>query len=363
VKKILQLTTDLEIGGRERVIVDLCNYLYQAGYDTLICCIKNTGLLEANLDKNIKVYALNKKNKLDLDLIKPLKEIIKNNNIDIIHAHNPGTLLYGVIAGKLCGIDTIINTEHGFAEKIKYKTRIKDKILYKFVDVITSVSNKLESDLISMYNIKKNKIKTIRNGIFYEKICEEKIESRNKVGMNDDEYHIGIVARLTDVKNHRMIIDAFNRIRRYHRARLWIIGTGDLEKELKEYVLNLGIKNKINFTGKRTDVIRLMNAMDLFVLCSKSEGLSITLLEAMASGLPIIATNVGGNGELIKNGYNGILVELGDTKGLADAIEKMIKEKQLAMKYGMNSKINFSKYYSVETMAKEMIRLYEKIEF
>ena len=360
--KVLHLTTDLGLGGRERVIVDLSNALLDMGYLPSICCLHRSGAWADRLQNDVEVFELRKKDRLDLTVVKPLKDYLIDREIDILHAHNPGTLLYGLLAAKWAGTPAIINTEHGFASQLSLKARLKDKLLYRYVACITAVSDSLRNDLVSTFGLEDRKVQTLRNGILSAKIDQEPSVSRKKIGMSEDRLNIGIVARLVPVKNHRMLFETFSIVRERHPAvRLWVIGSGQLRTRLEKQARMLGIQNDVVFMGSRTDVPVILNALHLFVLCSFSEGLSITLLEAMSAGLPIVATNVGGNSEVIEHGKSGLLVESDRPEDLAHSILKLIANKDLAKKMGITASQRFMEQFYIERMAQKVDKLYRSV--
>jgi sugar transferase (PEP-CTERM/EpsH1 system associated) len=356
---VLHLSTDLDLGGRERVIVELCNELFDLGYSPFICCLKNSGEWAKKLKGGIKIFELHKKNHLDLSIIKPLRDYLLKLKIEIVHAHNPGTLFYGLIAAKYAGIQSIIDTEHGFASQLSWKARFKDRLLYRYVDYITTVSDGLKDDLICTYGLANEKVQTIRNGISSVKINEEPSESKTKIGMSEEHFNIGIVARLVPVKNHLLLLKAFSFVLEENaQSRLWIVGDGELRTNLEAETRRLGIQDYVKYLGSRTDVPTILNALDLFVLCSLSEGLSITLLEAMSVGLPIVATRAGGNHEVVEDGKSGLLVKNNQVDDLAKAIGKLIGDKDLREQLAMGARKRFLDNFSVDKMAEGYNRLY-----
>jgi glycosyltransferase involved in cell wall biosynthesis len=327
-----------------------------------ICCLYRSGAWASRLRSEVQVFELRKKRGLDLSVVKPLRDYLVRHKIDILHTHNPGTLLYGVLAAKWAGTPAIINTEHGFAYDLSLKARVKEKLLYYYVDRITAVSDKLKNDLISIYALKDKKIQTIRNGVLSAKIEEHPSISRKKVGMSRNCFNIGIVGRLVPVKNHGMLLDAFSMVRTKNRmVRLWIVGSGELETRLKRQAQRLKIQDDVVFMGSRVDIPVILNALDLFVLCSSSEGLSITLLEAMSAGLPIVATDVGGNSEVIENERSGLLVETNQPEDLARSISRLIDNKDEAAKMGLMARQRYLDSFSVDLMAQRMVNLYESV--
>ncbi len=358
--KILHLTLHLNIGGREKLIVGLNNRLNQLGYFSAIACLKHSGELSTQLLKKTEVKEFKKRDAVDLSIVWGLIKYIKFRKFDIIHCHNPGTLLYGYLAGKLSGNKIVINTEHGFVTEKTLLGKLKDKLLYNLVDGITVVSKKLKKDLGNQYKINSNKIKVVSNGIETSIVKENKDRSRKRLGLyNKGYYYIGIVARLTKVKNHLMLLKAIKAINNENiTIRLLIVGSGEEKINLEEFVKKNTLSKNVIFMGDRNDIPTILNAIDLFVLSSKSEGLSMAILEAMSAGLPVIATDVGGNNELIKNEENGILVPSNDSDSMADAIRRVIRNKNLAKKFGTNGKEKFNLTFTIEIMTEKFLDLY-----
>jgi len=360
--RVLHLTTDLELGGRERVIVDLSNKLVEMGFIPSICCLHHSGAWAHRLRSEVEVIELHKKKGLDFSVVKPLRDYLVQGKFDIMHTHNPGTLLYGLLAARWARTRTIINTEHGFAYNLSLKARVKDKILYRNVDCITAVSENLRENLINLFGLQENKVHTLRNGIFAPRIREARSVSKRKIGMPDDRFNIGIVARLVPVKNHSLLLEAFSIVReKDRRVLLWIVGSGELRNAIMRRVHELGIQDDVVLMGSRTDIPVILNALDLFVLSSLSEGLSVTLLEAMSVGVPIVATNVGGNGEVIENGKSGLLVESNYPEALAGAILTVIANKALARKMRLLARKRFLENFSINTLAKNITVLYSSL--
>lgn len=359
--KILHLTLSLNVGGRERVIVNLSNNLLKEGFISSICCLRKSGVLSQYLNDRIKVFEVFKKHRVDLSIIKQLKDYLKSNNISIIHCHNPGTLFYGLIAAKWAKTPSIISTEHGFSNKILWRGRLKESMLYRYVDEIIAVSENLKELMIENYKISPEKITLLPNGSPSAKVNENKYNSRRTLGMPENIFNIGIIARLDPVKNHKMLLDAiYNIVKNKLSVHLWIVGSGKEKEKIEKETKRLEIEEYVSLLGERNDVPIILNALDCLVLSSFSEGFPVTILEAMSAGLPIIATDVGGNREIIKNGRSGILVKSNSSEELAKAIISLMKDRKLREKIGLTAKQQFEKYYSMEKMIVEMTEIYRR---
>jgi glycosyltransferase involved in cell wall biosynthesis len=205
---------------------------------------------------------------------------------------------------------------------------------------------------------------TIRNGIDAERFKpspDSRGAVRRELGYSPDQVVIAMVARLAPVKNHRLLIDTFAKLSLTNQnARLLIIGDGELRGALEKQVTELRLTDKVKFTGDRTDVDRLLCATDIVTLSSLSEGISLTLLEAMSTGLPVVATKVGGNPTIITDGHDGFLVGQ-DAESYATALAKLAASESLRNTMGAAARKTIEQKWSVAQMADQYEELYAEL--
>jgi glycosyltransferase involved in cell wall biosynthesis len=271
--------------------------------------------------------------------------------------------LYGNIAARLAATPYIVNTEHGFSEPSSFRGRLKEAILYRFTHKVTVVSENLKGRIQKTYWAPEGKLAVIPNGISIPKPSKSPDEVRMELGMSKHHTNIGIVGRLATVKNHQMLLRAFaGAIEECDDLQLWIVGVGPLQNSLVQLCHQLKISEKVHFLGLREDVPEIMSALDFLVLCSLSEGLSITILEALAVGLPVIATRVGGNEELIQNERNGLLVPNNGIESLRDAISYLHSNPYRMLTLSKGAEDTFKSSYSIYNAGIEFEQLYTEIQ-
>jgi glycosyltransferase involved in cell wall biosynthesis len=184
-------------------------------------------------------------------------------------------------------------------------------------------------------------------------------EKKRQLNISPDEKVIGIVARLVPVKNHRTLFAAFKKVRQAcPKTRLLIVGEGPLDEDLRRFAAELGETENILFLGKRDDVRELLHIMDVVCLASLSEGLSLTLLEAMASARPAVATNVGGNPELVLDGLTGLLVPPRDPERMAEAIVALLRDDGRRRSMGEAGRRRVEEKFNIQNCVKEYEELY-----
>lgn len=327
--KILHLLLSLETGGMERFVYEHCLALDREEFDVSVCCIDRLEGFTPSLRENgIKVDLL-QKNQKRFDWFFPfqLSRYLKKNKIDIIHSHT-GSFFHGSVAGFIARTQGIIYTEHGRDPVETIPIRVLDKISSFFVDRIVTVSKALERHMVQEIKLPQKKILTIINGVNTETYCDaskpEKLLA--EFGLQPTNKIVGTIGRLAEIKNHPFLIRAFNKVKHiWPESRLVVVGNGPCEDSLKSLVSDLGLSDSVIFTGNRNDVRDIYNLFDVFVLSSFSEGTSFSLLEAMASGVPPVVTNVGGNPGIVRDSVNGYLVEVDDDQALADKISDIFQ--------------------------------------
>jgi sugar transferase (PEP-CTERM/EpsH1 system associated) len=360
--KVLHLIQGLDVGGLEFMVAALVNRLDRKEFLPSVCCFDNLGKLQDSLHNDTRVTLLTRKPGIDIFYPFKLASLLNRDHIDILHLHNSTAFFYGVLAGKIAGTRRIIYTEHARDIPPNIKVRIMDKILSHMTDRIVVVAEFLKKNLVTKEWMDPSKISTIYNGIdgdeFTREFDHEQIIKELDIPLASK--IIGIVARLDAIKNHRCLIRAMKKVSaHFPDAVLLVIGDGPLRSELEELVSNEGLLDIIKFLGTRNDIPRLLSVIDIFVLCSLSEGLPLTILEAMAAGKSIIATNVGGIPEVIQNGTDGIIIPSDDSDALADAISELLRDNKKRHDMGVKARMKFEERFTIQAMVQSYEELYE----
>lgn len=371
-KKIVFLHLLLGRGGAEKLRYFLLKNMDRTRYDVTVCCIGKKGELGKEIEAlGYKVDELNentfsKSPKVTLSLIKYLKK----TKPDILHSSLFNANFHARIAGFICCIPYIITEEHG--EHKQYKGikflpyLLADRFLAVITDFIVCCSEKLREDIIKTERLPAGKVVTIENcldGAVYN-INMNRQEIRKNYGIRMDEIVFIMVAHLKADKGHEYLIDALAEIKGMgYGFRCFFVGDGPLKERLYSKCLKNGIKDDIIFSGDIANVQDYLNASDVFLLPSFSEGFSIALMEAMFIGLPCIVTKVGSNHDLINTGFNGTVVVPGDRKELREAIIFYLNNKALIKEYGKRSKaVIETKYSSIDRYVKDYYCLWDKYD-
>ena len=338
--KILFVHQNLEIGGAETLRKYVLSSIDRERYCPEICCIEGRGAIGGELhDAGHQVHEIGKKITLLSSpvIVWRLYNLIRRNRYDVVHASLFYANFFARIAGILTKTPLLIIEEHGI---YKWKDRKPlfvwaDRILSRFTHKIICCSDSVRDFTLTQERVAEKKFMVIKNCLDFDSfaILESKGAIRKTHSLNPAETIIGVVGVLREEKGHLYLVEAVNILSKKHKnIRLLVIGDGLLCDTLKKLVNRLGIDKRVSFLGWRLDIPRLLKAMDIFVLPSTSEGLGISLLEAMYSEVPVVATNVEGIPEIIQDGVNGLLVPPRNSALLAEAIERLILDREYATK-------------------------------
>ncbi|MFW9880028.1 MAG: glycosyltransferase [Candidatus Thorarchaeota archaeon] len=361
--KIVQVLLDANVGGREKIVLELIKGLNKEKFNVYSCFLKGKGsLYEYFKQESLNIKTFNLRSGIDLNLIRQLRDYFKDIKADIVHIHNPGTLNYGVVSALLCKVPVIINTEHGFAKKGRLRKRIAYNIFRNLVDMNICVSNNLKRQ-INKYIIRKNRIIVLYNGVnvrsYQSETAQKVIEKYKVLGFSSSDMIVGNVARLEAVKNHVMLLRALKSvIVKHHNVKMLIVGDGTLRKVLENISQNLGVAKNVIFWGETDNVFEVSKIFDVFALSSKNEGISLTILEAMAQGIPVVATDVGGNREIVIHNETGFLVPLNDVETFSQSIIDLLIHKEKAREMGMRGQNRVNKLFNLHTMVGQIEDLY-----
>ncbi len=365
-------------GGMKEHLTSLAAGLKQRGYVIEVACPGNTPLAAETAQLGLKVHPIDLVGPLnpgsDLQCIRQLHNILRQGQYDIIHFHGAKAGLVGRAAAVTAGCRNTVLTVHNFiiyeevplAKKIIFK--YGEQLLSRVTSKIITVSQALKDDLIANYKIAPDKLIPIYNGIDTSKYKDNPVNhsDRAQYGIISGTEVVGTVARMAPQKGLNYLIEAAAVISQTspEKAReitFIIAGDGPLRSELEDLAGRLGVRDKVLFPGYVQNIPGLLSCLDIFVIPSIAEGLSITTIEAMAAGLPVVASRVGGLPELVRQGETGFLVEPRDPRGLADALLRLLADREARRQLGHNGRLLATQQFSSESMVDQTCRVYEDI--
>lgn len=341
---IVHVVDSLEVGGLERVTTDLAIAQKAAGHQVSVFSINTTsGLKPELIDAGIEVIEGHKRTSLDRKVLGTLRHWIKSQHIDVVHAHNFVPNYHAAFA--LIGLrhrPVQICTCHDMGMRLSNR---KLRWLFKWsltrTAEVAMVGKQVFDRYLSMGLVSPAHARPVLNGIPVAKFSfsnEQRNQARAALGLNQTDPVIGCVGRLVSLKNHQRMIEIMPALlRRHPDLKLIIIGDGDRRQALTDLVSQLGLKHNVILAGQRSNVSTLLPALDVFALPSQTEGVSIALLEACATGLAVIATRVGGNPEIIEDQVTGLLIPVDDNDALETALNQLISSPKKRSELGTNA--------------------------
>ncbi len=354
--KILHIIETLEVGGMENGVVNIVNAIGDA-FPSVIFCTKARGPLADKVVNKEAVYYKKCKESL-LVITWLLFKYCLSNRPDILHTHGWGTLISGFIVSKLLRIK-LIHGEHG---TVYFNSR-KDVIVQKFMLSKTDKNLFVSNSLASLFKEKLNlthKVRVIHNGVDSLRFKKQKVDIKKYFPGFENKTIIGAVGRLVPVKNHIWLIEALCGFLG-DSVKLVIVGSGPLHEELSKVIRKLNLENDVLLFGESSEPEVLMNGFDVFVLPSISEGLSNTVLEAMSCGLPVVASDVGGNSELIINSVNGYLFELNELSDFNERMKTLVDSAEVREKFSIASKRSVDEKFSLQVMINNYQNVYSEV--
>ena len=359
---VLRVVSNLGTGGVQIRLASLIPYLNKGKFNIFICSFQDGPLKKTLIRAGFKVYIVKRRSKFDPICINRLIKIIKKEKIHIIHthAHKPNTTAR--IAAILAKVPVIIANEHNVDEWKSGFQKTTDRFLAKRTDKIIVVSKAVQK-FYELSGIPKNKFHLIYNGLDLSKFDNKKSREskRKELGINEETFVIGTVGRIHPQKGHEFLIEVGEKLSKENGSILFlIIGGGYLKEKLERKIKSLNIEKHFLFLGEREDLPELLSCMDIFILSSVREGFPNVILEAMASSLPVVATDVGGVKELMIDNQTGFIVPPAKPSLLYENVSKLIKDKELRHKMG-NAGFEQVKQFSIEKMARETEDLYQEL--
>lgn len=357
----------LGTGGLENGLINLINHMPPGRYRHVILCLKGYDTFGARIRvPGVQIVDLGKRDGKDIALYSRVWRILRRLQPEIVHLRNLGTIDLSWVA-RLAGVSHVIQGEHGWDVLDLYGTRRKYRLMRKAcrpcISRYITVSSDLERWLADTIAVPRKRITHICNGVDVQRF-HPRPDHPPSSAPESNVTVFGWVGRMAQVKAPLALVDAFARLLRQrpdHDLRLRMVGDGPLMPRLRAEVESAGLTDRVDLPGARDDVAEWMRTMDVFVLPSLNEGISNTILEAMASGLPVIATAVGGNPELVLPGQTGSLVAPDDPEALCDAMQTYVDDPYLGSVQGGAARRRAEQTFSLEAMVKGYLSVYDDL--
>ncbi len=353
--KILQVIPYFCFGGAETMCENLTYAQLKLGHAVTVVSLygERTPISLRMEQAGVHILYLDKKPGLDVSMVPKLCKIMKQEKPDVVHTHLD-VIKYAVAAAKLAGVKACVHTVHNVAGKEaegKIQKGINGTYFRLGWSVPVALSPEVQTSIAAFYGRDAHDIPMAYNGIDLSR-CRPKTDY--SLGQTVNLLHIG---RFNEQKNHKMLLSVFAKLHREDpRCRLWLLGDGELRPEMEKLARDLGISEQVRFCGAQSDVHPYLHDADIFLLPSLYEGMPMTIIEAMGTALPIVATEVGGVPDMLKNGEDGLLTPC-EEDAVLEAIRKLLCDEELRSGMGRSALKNSVRFSSMH-MAEEYCRIY-----
>ena len=351
--KIVHAVYSMEMGGAETLVAQLCRIQRERGHDVSVCAYSQLGVLGERLrEEGIAVHVLGEAapHKTMLRYWRLFREL----RPDVVHMHNPAPTLQAAPGARLAGVRCVISTRHSLvsppydrAEELKFSAWS-----WLWLDWVAGICDITCTNLRGAPLARKQRIVRVYNGA-------APLEPAAQPPRQDDEFRLLFVGRLAAIKDLPTMLRAVALAsRELPRLRLWIVGDGAVRSELESLATQLGLGERVRFWGQQMETARFFSAVDAFAMSSVSEGLPMSLVQAMSLGLPAITTDVGGMAEVLRLSGSGLLAPVGDAEAMAAAIVRLAGDPALREQFAQRARAAYAEHFTLEQMEAAYARLY-----
>lgn len=355
------IITHLPFGGAEGLLFLLAPRLRDLGWEVSVVCIREPGEMAPLFERErIKVDVIPFSSRWSPRSLYRLAKHFKEQRTDIAHTHMYRSNTSGTAAARLGGVKVVISHIHNVSHWDDRRQLLMDRRLSRFRDVIITVSEAVRRDYLERTRVSAEKVVTLYNGVDIEPFRNARFDAEvaEDLGIQKGEKVVSIIARLHEQKRHvDFLTMAAKVLEKIPNARFLIVGKGGLQEQLEQRAVELGISQRCIFTGHRNDISQLLALSDVAVSCSDKEGFSLSLVETLAAGVPVVATNVGGNAEAIVDGQSGFIVPPRRPDLLAQHVAELLINRQLHNSISVGA-MQRASIFSIENMCEGMDRLY-----
>lgn len=334
----------------------------------VFACLDDVGVLGGELRAaGVRVELLGRRTGLDLGCARRLAAFVRTEQVDLIHAHQYTPFAYSMLAGLVRRRPPVLFNEHGrfFPDRRSWKRVWFNRLMLRRRDRVVAVGGAVRQALVANEGISAARIEVIYNGVELPAGMPEpgeRIAVRDELGLAADEFVLLQIARLDAIKDHATAVGTMARVAAVEpRARLMIVGDGPERGRIEAEIQRRGMGGWVRMLGERHDVARLLSGADAFLLTSVSEGIPVTIIEAMGAGLPVVATDVGGVGEVVEQAVTGLLAPAGAEQQLAEAVLRLAGDQQVCAAMGAAGRRRAEAMFTEQQMHAAYARVYGEV--
>jgi len=365
--RLLHLFVSLPVGGAENLLLSILRRLDPVRYESVVCTLGERGALATQVEAlgvPLLELGLMRRGGGRGRAVRALAELLRRERIDLLHAHLYHANLIGRLAARRVGIPCVVSIHNTYTRPKWHRRLVNWWLARRHTDAIIAGSEEIRRDILRYDHVRPELVQVIPNAVDLSRSASAltREAARERLGLAAEAYVLGTVGRLEEQKGHRFLLDALDQLRTQGLdVVLLLVGGGREEAPLREQAARLALGERVRFLGMRDDLGDLFRAMDLFVMPSLWEGLSLAMLSAMAAGLPVVATHVGGVPEVLGDDERGFVLPPGDAAALAERIAWCHAHPDATALAGIAGAAHVRANYSDAAMVKRVEAVYERV--
>jgi glycosyltransferase involved in cell wall biosynthesis len=363
--KVAQLVLSFDIGGLERLVANYLSAIDRNAFDITVGCLERRGTLAGEVEKlGIPVTTFDKRDGVELGVIPRIGRWLGNERVDVMHTHNAAAHFYGAAGAKFARIRTTIHTKHGRDWPDNPRKVLLNRLSALMTTKLVTVSQNGYEVARTIEKVPARKLAVIHNGVDTTRYAPARGARRHPAlaGIPPGAPVVATVARLSPEKDQRTLLEAFAILcERHEDCFLVLAGDGPSRNELEAFARGLPCAERILFLGTIDTVAELLGGVSVFALTSVTEGISLALLEAGASGVPAVVTDAGGNTEVVVDGETGYVVAPQRPREIAEKIHALLSDPSLRGEIGARARTRVERHFSLESMVRQYESLYRTL--
>jgi len=361
---VARVITWLPSGGIERRMATILPRLNQPPFRVTVVCLRERGPLADLLEQaGVRVVVLPMRSRLEPQGLRTLARWMREERVDLVHSHMYRSNVPATIAARMAGVRVMLCQVHNIATWETWRQRWMDRLLMRWRTAMIAVSEEVKRDVVANLRCLPERVRVLYNGIDLEEYGAARPDAdlRRQLGVPDGRRLVVVLARLVPQKGHQRLLRALEGVKReLPPTHVLLVGEGKMRDALERELVARRLNDVVTLTGHRDDVAQILALADVSVLASDREGFSNALIESLAAGVPVVATNVGGNREAIVDGECGLLVEPHDIEGLGQALRRLLTDEPLRLRMAQAARER-ARRFGLDEMVEETRRLYREL--
>jgi glycosyltransferase involved in cell wall biosynthesis len=361
---VARVITWLPSGGIERRMAAILPRLNRPPFHVTAVCLRERGLLADSLEQaGVRVVVLPMRSRLEPQGLRTLARWMRDERVDLVHSHMYRSNVPATIAARMAGVRVVLCQVHNISTWETWRQRWMDRLLMRWRTAMIAVSEEVKRDVVANLRCPPERVRVLYNGIDLGEYGSTRPDAdlRRRLGVPDGRRLVVVLARLVPQKGHQRLLRAIETARNeLPPTHVLLVGEGKMREALERELVARRLNDMVTLTGHRDDVAQILALADVSVLASDREGFSNALVESLAAGVPVVATNVGGNREAIVDGECGLLVEPHDIEGLGQALRRLLTDEPLRLRMSQAARER-ARRFGLDEMVEKTCRLYREL--